>query len=763
MQAEINFKDINGSIIAKLIITPVRNYSNMAKSNVLKIVNEDEATMYGEETVQLLEGYTYEYSLQDSPPNTFLRENDAIKRLSLNSGLNDRGLITTGLYTGLMILELVNSQKQIIATAGVEVRSTKLDYRNDYRNMLDFIAEKCMDLLLHVKSPSQLKLSPDPTREPDTVEQKYAFLKSLINSCEFRDALQRVTSMPQTKMELYEENVSLNKGFKPNAKNMRQLVSSKQRSTLPSNHSLYSLITSVPNTVISSTRRETVNTAENQFIRYVLDYFIDYLNKVAYLLEGRKTLADIRLREDINRMIEELNEVLSRSIFKELSKLTYLPLNSPVLHRKEGYREIFQAWLKFDLGANLEWAGGDDVYGAGKKDVALLYEYWVFFKLVEILQNHFSMDVNLFEHVLKETRDGFGITLRSGKELTIPEFTYKRNGRVFKIQFSYNRTFPGSKKYPKSGSWTRHMRPDYTLSFWPANLTYIQAEEQEAMVHVHFDAKYRVDNLTEVFGVDDSNIVEIERELEQEKASFQNGSFAKRSDLLKMHAYRDAIRRTAGAYVLYPGNSSRKWREYFHEILPGLGAFTLRPDETQDGSDELIVFLNEILDHLSNRVTRREELTFSVFGLYQSSEETPNIFLDIADSDIRELPLNQSTVMILANSEYSQRSWMEVNNKVLYKVDDFVDSKLFTVKFALIFDSITLEGSGLWSVLQGTRIITGLQVQELGYPGMNNEDALFILFEVQKDERFDRVKWCFDGTDQSGVISFFELTKKLIN
>ncbi len=48
---------------------------------------------------------------------------------------------------------------------------------------------------------------------------------------------------------------------------------------------------------------------------------------------------------------------------------------------------------------------------------------------------------------------------------------------------------------------------------------------------------------------------------------------------LKMHAYRDAIRRTAGAYVLYPGDDQPKTKKGFHEIIPGLGAFAIRPSD----------------------------------------------------------------------------------------------------------------------------------------------------------------------------------------
>ena len=42
--------------------------------------------------------------------------------------------------------------------------------------------------------------------------------------------------------------------------------------------------------------------------------------------------------------------------------------------------------MKFDLAAKLIWKGGDNVYEAGKKDIASLYEYWLFFTLLDLLK-----------------------------------------------------------------------------------------------------------------------------------------------------------------------------------------------------------------------------------------------------------------------------------------------------------------------------------------------------------------------------------------
>src|SRR5207237_3509490 len=84
---------------------------------------------------------------------------------------------------------------------------------------------------------------------------------------------------------------------------------------------------------------------------------------------------------------------------------------------------------------------------------------------------------------------------------------------------------------------------------------------------------------------------------------------SRRDDLLKMHAYRDAIRRSAGAYVLFPGTSTpRSFREYL-ELIPGLGAFPLRPGD-DSGRAALRRFIDDVLLHAADQATAEERKRF---------------------------------------------------------------------------------------------------------------------------------------------------------
>jgi predicted component of viral defense system (DUF524 family) len=123
------------------------------------------------------------------------------------------------------------------------------------------------------------------------------------------------------------------------------------------------------------------------------------------------------------------------------------------------------------------------------------------------------------------------------------------------------------------------MRPDYTVSLWPNEMTEAAAEASNAILHMHFDAKYRIDRLAELFDEpvsDEADDIGAHMADEGVTSETSSSGGAKRDDFLKMHAYRDAIRHSASAFILYPGAEDRKWRE-FEEIIPGLGAISLVP------------------------------------------------------------------------------------------------------------------------------------------------------------------------------------------
>jgi hypothetical protein len=269
------------------------------------------------------------------------------------------------------------------------------------------------------------------------------------------------------------------------------------------------------------------------------------------ILEGERKRSPENVSEPVKRGLREgqelalyLDTLIQVPVFRDVGRLISFPIANQVLQKKEGYREVLHAYLVVQLGASLAWAGGEDVFGGGQRNVATLYEYWVFLELAQIVSSLCDRPLDL-QALVAETAGGMNLVLRRQQASSIRgEFT--RRGRRFSVELCFNQQFtPGP-----NGTWTKSLRPDCSLHIVPSN--------RDDDVWLHFDAKYRVDRLEELFGDDDDEPVLI----------------AKTEDLYKMHTYRDAIVRAVGAYVVFPGTMPLT-REQYGEVLPGLGAFPL--------------------------------------------------------------------------------------------------------------------------------------------------------------------------------------------
>ena len=147
--------------------------------------------------------------------------------------------------------------------------------------------------------------------------------------------------------------------------------------------------------------------------------------------------------------------------------------------------------------------------------MATLYEYWLFFQLEELFRQRFKCDQPLHAVVVDKTKAPPQLVLQRGVELKTPVSGVwsQTAGRDLRAEFHFNRKFTPRSARDKTGSWTRGVQPDYTISIWPAKYSKEEAEQNELMVHVHFDAKYRVERLSELVG-DDADDIAFNKESE---------------------------------------------------------------------------------------------------------------------------------------------------------------------------------------------------------------------------------------------------------
>lgn len=743
MSATLDFTDAQGVVVARLNLFSLDGVSASPPS--LVCLDSAIAREQGEESVQLLEGARYEYEFVGTGfrLDTADGEPGRLIEASRLQGRAHSGFLSPALNTGRLGLVVRDEAGTLLGTAAVEVRSRKLGYRDDYRLMLEDITERCIDLLMDLRAPTALRAAPDPGHSPKTMAQRFAFLKALLGSPQFQNALHRVASHPHQRWEPEEATIDTRRGFRPSARSLRELARAPRRVPLPSSHPLAATVPSLPERISLYRNVQTEDTPENRFIKFALQSFSGFLSLMQQRLDERSA-TDARLRAELGALHNQLAVALNADVFRGVSPPDMLPLGSPVLQRKEGYREIYQAWLRFDMAARLVWNGGDDVYQTGQRDIATLYEYWVFFKLLDIVTGVFKLDKPAAEQLMQPTADGFGLMLKSGEQLGFEGVTFA-GARPLRARFSYNRSFVRNTIRTEAGSWTERMRPDYTLSLWPADFLEQEAEVQELMVHVHFDAKYRIDSIEQLFGLDDEKVDEtgVLADLADEKREQRLGRY-KRADLLKMHAYRDAIRRTQGAYVLYPGDLSQCWQG-FHEILPGLGAFPIKPGS---GDATLAQFIRDVVMHACDRATARERQSYHLYQV-QEAPAPYAVLHNLPEKDVgqrRAPPLAETHVLVGWYKDKAHLDWV-------------LKAKLYNFRMDVERGSLRLkpEVSGAAYLLlhshrgatspillrvskDGPRILSREALREKGYPGEPSRQ-FYLVYDVAPAEGFDGYQW----------------------
>lgn len=679
-------KDNNGFILNDIFWIASENENN---TDSLLIITEEESLRNSEEIMQLKEGCAYEYEILDKHYNL-----DIIPGIVHQSRkYSFRGRITPGNYVGRLLLYFNSTSKKI--PLAVEVRSSKANYRTDYRKMLEEITEECTDLLMSYSSPVTQRFSVDFGNDSESLYQRFAFVQSLFDSADFNNAVERVITSPISRWKVEREDIDSRLVKRMNNSHLKQLTSGNNRLPIQNDNVLFKYFHSIPHHLNTVQKKDDLDNSENRFIKYVLTEFARFCGFICQKIDesGRKEKPYIYFES--KKLTEKLSEWLNHNTFRDISTLTSLHLNNPVLQRKEGYREVFRIWLMYNLAAKLSWNGLDDfTYYSGKRDVATLYEYWIFFKLLRVMEELFNLKRTDPDQLIQNTNDGLCLQLKSGKHTAI-EGTYKHKNRYLNIKYSYNRTF-NSTVYPQPGSWTQQMRPDYTLSFWPVDFTEEEAETQEIIVHIHFDAKYKVENLDYFINQDKledkkNNFLLVEKELEK-SGKFQRG------DLLKMHAYKDAIRRTAGAYIIYPGKKSYL-ESGFHEIIPGLGAFPISPINSNEGLQKIKNFISEVLDHYTNRANQREALSYHLYNVMKDfpGRSVYESFPEFSSTTTkqRNKPPGDFNVLIGYVQE-KQKDWILKNGLYNLRFENKISPELTGADFLIFYDKIEKRNIQLW-------------------------------------------------------------------
>jgi uncharacterized protein len=696
---------VQGTLSVRLL--PSRSEHSPAPAPLIDLQNapHDAAPL---ESVQLLEGeeYLYEISLNIFEEKVITTDKPEI--LDPDTTKGDRGRLRTGAYTGGLPIQIFAGDREL-GQVRFEIRSRKLDYLSHYRWMLQNITERFSEVVMERFAPTEQRFTIDERQDPKTLYQRFAFLKSLISGDAFEAIMSQIHARPHRAWVEEEEFRKAGQSIRPTSAVARQLAKPGPRITWQESRLPLS-IRSLPLQLNVTRREETLDTPENRFVKFALSLWRSVISDIGLIL-GRESLSlpvKRGLRE-IEEVKEQLDIFLSQELFREVGRLTHFPASSQVLQKREGYRDLYRIYIQFEAAALLTWQGGDDVYGAGQRDVATLYEFWVFLQLAKIVSSLCHVPFN-WEKLIETSDDGLSINLHRGDSKVLSG-TVSRLGRRLCVALWFNHTF-GAQSSAHT-SWTRPMRPDCSLL--------ISSDEECAAdfekVWLHFDAKYKVESLDGMFGARGASAEEESKVIEEEEIADARGR-AKRTDLLKMHAYRDAIRRTAGAYVVYPGTQEEKFRQY-HEILPGLGAFVLFPVEIGDaeGTAPLRQFIEDVFIHVASQITQHERWRYWTREAFAQKHQTEG---EVGAVPFLARPPADTLVLLGYVKSKKHLEWIHKSKRYNLRADRRrgsvgLRSAELAVEFVLLYGQ-QMNDAELWHVSDEPEIMTNAKMSDMGYP-----------------------------------------------
>lgn len=494
-----------------------------------------------------------------------------------------------------------------------DVVPLKMGYEDDYIELTEELAEKCAALLLdYAGSTSNVFSLADESH--DTLLEQFVFLRQFCYENNLQALFEAIKRNPDRVLDREDEMRPTGMGL-PSRKFYTNPFSNS-RSWMRLESGGCGVATFLPLMVNVTRKFDRIDTPANRFVKLALQEIDRVCTSLMAVLDREK--GDARQAEcylEASVLHEMLDTIFADAFFDDIGTLQIMPQNNQVLHKREGYSQIFSAYSMLDLALQLDWKGKDDVYEGESKNVALLYEYWLFFELFDIIRG-----IEGCEPIRTNDRPFLGFDPDRGLTIALKQgacsrqcFEVARYGA--KINLYYNRTFSPrdfqTTRY--EGSYSRPFRPDYTMAIFPRTYTSEKAAVGDgAVVFVHFDAKYRITDLTGLVGKDPSSDEAEQEELDEEKAGSTTNTY-KRGDLLKMHTYNDAIRRTIGSYVLYPGSDEKDEKgrfRLFEEVLPGVGAFAIKPSISQTAEGMLRDFIEEIISTNAARSTRLNRLNY---------------------------------------------------------------------------------------------------------------------------------------------------------
>lgn len=428
---------------------------------------------------------------------------------------------------------------------GFEVLSTKLDYHEHWRTIVEDIEREYRMLSLDYMRRTFHGFSPDQNGEhPDIVwwsvfeGEQQKFIK----------ACKSIIDRPRHRLHGEEVYLRADK-LKQTPHNIENRLAEHRKEP--------AYLYRVEEHILSN------DTQENRFLKFALYQISKRYEDLRQRIEAVKTASDT-MKAAMLATSESLKRLQHHPFFRTIGRFKGINQESMVLQKATGYSQVYRTWNLLRRAYSLN----DGLYRLQTKDIATLYEIWCFIEVSHIVKDQLRLQDEDVEHRNRLEMNGvFSWELGKGEHSRI---LFRKDG-VELAELVYN---PKNADKENNNVGMKDLvvptvpqKPDIVLQ-----LTKNDLQQGMKMTYL-FDAKYRIDGKDK--GVD----------VPPEDAINQ------------MHRYRDAIyykdydanalkKEIIGGYILFPGDGEpndvavSKFYKTIKEV--NIGAFPLRPKDVEN-------------------------------------------------------------------------------------------------------------------------------------------------------------------------------------
>lgn len=544
---------------------------------------------FGRDTIKYLPFYLQEWQkIQYSyiinkksaftPPFELIVNNKIVSRSQMrgNSYLL-AGRLSFENEAGLTCIVLRDSIGKVIFELITEVFPQKMDYRSDYKAMLADISAIVQNLAYDVLKTT-FKKSRARLKGQSTEVEWWSILDALFE--QFIITLEIIKKRAKHEMKRAEQILPVEKIRTASKKNVAWLIKNPHLANAGQQG-----VRVFPNAsyshALAEKRSVTYDTFENRFIARGIRDIIIRLKKY------RKHIEQLTGSKDYTPLIKKIQSYQSRlqgflhaSPFSEVGKFEERPQYSIALTSGMGYRDFMHIYILLNRGLEL---ADSDIFKIELKDISLLYEYWCFLKLVQLIKEQ-NVSRIYDQDLIKVKSTKWYVKLAKGNSSRVT---------IIKENSEETTTIYFNKEFRRDGKkiFTYSQIPDYALEF--------KKKGFEKPFWYLFDAKYR-----------------FEKDAEHKTYN------APKDAIGQLHRYRDAILHTEpgrtpyknairnlGGIILYPyplTEQEFKKNEYYKSIdHVNIGALPFLPGKTSLVSDFLNRLINKTLpeQHFEQSIT----------------------------------------------------------------------------------------------------------------------------------------------------------------